>query len=328
MSLAQEWKEAIFAAQDATALGQLKAKLLGKTGLLSEQLRLLGKLTPEERKEKGESLNKEKNILLGYLQEKEKMLEEEQWAQQLQEETVDIGLPVSSTTGYVHPLSKVMEDMVDIFRHLGFSMAMGPNIETEYYNFDALNTPTHHPARASHDTFYLAPGTLLRTHTSGMQIRTLEQEKPPLRMISPGRVYRADYDRTHVPMFHQLEGLVIQENIHLGHLKGTLEYFLRCFFGQDISCRFRPSFFPFTQPSMEVDISFSQEKEEWIEVLGAGMVHPEVLKASPFYHHHSLQGFAFGMGLERMAMIKYGISDLRLLFVNNQPWCRHYNRQY
>lgn len=325
MSLAAQWKDALLGAKNTTELTELKARLLGKTGLLSEQLRLLGKLTPEERKMKGEALNKEKELILSYIQETEGALEEKKWAEQLQKERVDISLPASSSVGYIHPISQVMEDVVSIFQHLGFSMAMGPNIETEYYNFDALNTPAHHPARASHDTFYLAPGTLLRTHTSGMQIRTLEKEKPPLRFISPGRVYRADYDRTHVPMFHQLEGLALEQGLTLGHLKGTLEYFLRQFFGDGISCRFRPSFFPFTEPSMEVDISFGG-KEEWIEILGSGMVHPNVLCASPWYEKNlrNLQGFAFGMGLERLAMIKYGISDVRLLFVNNQPWCRYY----
>ena len=327
MSLAHEWKNILLTTKNSTELTQLKAHLLGKTGLLSEQLRLLGKLNPLERKERGESLNKEKELILSYIHQREKELEEERWTEQLTNEIVDVTLPVSSEVGYIHPLSQVMEEVVNIFRSIGFSITMGPNIETEYYNFDALNTPSHHPARASHDTFYLAPGTLLRTHTSGMQIRTLETEKPPLRIISPGRVYRADYDRTHVPMFHQIEGLVLENDITMGHLKGTLEYFLKEFFGSNILCRFRPSFFPFTQPSMEVDISFSKKSHEWIEILGAGMIHPQVLKASPWSKNEYLQGFAFGIGLERLAMIKYNISDLRLFFVNNQPWCRHYSNQ-
>jgi phenylalanyl-tRNA synthetase alpha chain len=304
------------------ALGSLKGEIFGRKGEMTLALRALGQMDPQERKEKAQSLNSLKEKVLQAFAHREKELEHQEWAEKLAKESLDVTLSSPrELDGRFHPLMQTMAEAVAIFESMGFVVKRGPHIETPFYNFDALNVPQHHPARAEHDTFYVGD-QLLRTHTSAVQIRTLREEKPPLRIISPGRVYRADYDRTHTPMFHQIEAMVVEEGITMGHLKFCIESFFHHFFGKPVTLRFRPSFFPFTEPSVEVDLSFS-DKGDWLEVLGAGMVHPNVFKNCDL-DPQQVQGFALGMGLERLTMIKYGIEDIRQLFINDQRWLDHY----
>ena len=325
-------------ASDLAALEAVRLDALGKKGRISLQLKTLGSLEPEQRKKTGQALNQVKDELAEAITARQKHLEAEALSAQLEAEKVDISLPVQQPlAGSIHPLSRTVEEIAAIFADMGFSIAEGPDIETDFYNFTALNIPPEHPARQEHDTFYLRPDAenirpVLRTHTSPVQIRTMQKEKPPIRIIVPGRTYRSDHDATHSPMFHQCEGLVIGENIHMGHLKGCLIDFCRAFFGvDDLPVRFRPSFFPFTEPSAEVDIGCRRVDgkleigagDDWLEILGSGMVHPKVIENCGM-NPDEVQGFAFGMGVERLAMLKYGIPDLRTFYDSDLRWLKHY----
>ncbi|MBS0959475.1 MULTISPECIES: phenylalanine--tRNA ligase subunit alpha [Acetobacter] len=324
-------------AADLKAWDAVRVGVLGKSGRLTTLLKALGKMQPEERKARGAALNRLRDELSRAVEARGQELEAAALEARLIAERVDVSQPPpASPRGAIHPISRAVEEMTAIFGAMGFSVAEGPDIETDWHNFSALNTPDHHPARTDHDTFYIAPSPeldvthVLRTQTSGVQIRTMLQQQPPLRVICPGRTYRADHDATHSPMFHQCEGLVIGKDITLGHLKGCLIEFLRVFFGKpDLPVRFRSSYFPFTEPSMEVDIGWSRRTgeigggEDWLEVLGSGMVHARVL-ANCGLDPREWQGFAFGMGIERLAMLKNGIPDLRSFYESDIRWLRHY----
>ncbi len=329
---------AIEAAEDERALDAARVKALGKKGAISQLMKELGKLPPEARKARGQALNAVKQRLAALVEDRKRALKRAALERRLQAEQVDVTLPPRpEMQGSVHPVSHVWEEVVEIFADLGFSVAEGPHIETDWYNFEALNIPPEHPARQEHDTFYFhekADGTrkLLRTHTSPVQIRTMETTEPPIRIIAPGRTFRCDSDQTHTPMFHQVEALVIDEETHMGHLKWTLEEFCKAFFETDtVKMRFRASHFPFTEPSMEVDINCAWEGgqvkvgegDDWLEILGSGMVHPNVIRAGGL-DPERYQGYAFGIGLDRLAMLKYGIPDLRAFFESDLRWLRHY----
>ena len=319
-------------------LEDVRVESLGKKGSLSLLMKQLGSIEPDKRKETGQKLNLIQKEVLATIENKKEVLRKDHINKKLANESVDITLPIRPEThGKIHPLSKTMDEVISIFAQMGFTVAEGPDIESDYYNFTALNIPPEHPARQEHDTFYFNSDEdgnrkVLRTHTSPVQIRTMEKLKPPLRVIVPGRTYRSDHDATHSPMFHQCEGLVIGDNLNMSHLKGCLIEFCRVFFGvDDLPVRFRPSYFPFTEPSAEVDIGCSKKNgelkigsgDEWLEILGSGMVNPRVLEncgIDPREH----QGFAFGMGLERIAMLKYGIPDLRPFFDSDLRWMKHY----
>lgn len=319
-------------------LENLRVQVLGKKGSITSLMKQLGSLEPDKRREAGQILNGLQKNILESIDNKKSSLEETYLNEKLKNEALDITLPTRpENIGRIHPLSKTMDEVISIFAQMGFTVAEGPDIESDFYNFTALNIPQEHPARQEHDTFYFNEGEngerkVLRTHTSPVQIRTMEKLKPPLRVIVPGRTYRSDHDATHSPMFHQCEGLVIGDKLNMSHLKGCLIDFCRIFFGvDDLPVRFRPSYFPFTEPSAEVDIGCSRksgeliigEGDEWLEILGSGMVNPRVLQncgLDPNEH----QGFAFGMGLERIAMLKYGIPDLRPFFDSDLRWMKHY----
>ena len=337
-TLKGELLAAVTAATDLAALEAVRLDALGKKGRISVQLKTLGGLEPELRKQTGQALNLVKDEVAEAISARQAELEADALSEQLANERVDISLPVQEPlAGGIHPLSRTMEEIAAIFADMGFSIAEGPDIETDFYNFTALNIPPEHPARQEHDTFYLRPDEtsarpVLRTHTSPVQIRTMQKIAPPIRIIVPGRTYRSDHDATHSPMFHQCEGLVIGENIHMGHLKGCLIDFCRAFFGvDDLPVRFRPSFFPFTEPSAEVDIGCRRidgkleigAGDDWLEILGSGMVHPRVIENCGL-NPDEVQGFAFGMGIERLAMLKYGIPDLRTFYDSDLRWLRHY----
>ncbi len=328
----------VAAAADLEALEKLRVQALGKKGELTQRLKTLGSLSPDERREAGQSLNKIKEAVNAAIETRRGTLEEAALEARLAAESIDVSLPARpAELGRIHPISQTWEELVAIFGEMGFSVAEGPHIEDDFHNFTALNIHEWHPARQDMDTFYLKPaadGTrkVLRTHTSPVQIRTMLAEKPPIRIIVPGRTFRADHDATHSPMFHQVEGLVIDKKTHMGHLKGTLTAFCRAYFGvDDLPLRFRPSYFPFTEPSAEVDIGCSREGGElkigpgkdWLEILGSGMVHPQVL-ANCGLDPEVYQGFAFGMGIERIAMLKYGFPDLRIFFETDLRWLKHY----
>ncbi len=316
----------IASATDSVSLEQVKIELLGKKGLLTEQLKGLSSLSPEERPKAGQVINQIKEVLLKAFLEKEEAFHAEALALALEKDFIDVTLPGrGQDLGHKHPLFQSLFRMKQILMRLGFSSANGPQIEDDFHNFEALNIPASHPARDSHDTFYFHSGRLLRTHTSTVQIRAMEKKSAPLQVFSAGPVYRCDNDLTHTPMFHQMEGLWIDKDIHFGHLKGILQTFLREFFEQDVNIQLRPSFFPFTEPSAEVDISCVNcsgkgcrvcKHTGWLEVLGAGMVHPNVLSAAGI-NPEVYQGFAFGMGVERLTMLRYKITDLRLLYEND-----------
>lgn len=342
ITLKQELLASILAAKDAAALEETRVVALGKKGRITELMKTLGALPPETRKERGAALNILKDEIAGAIEAKHKELTATELDTRLQNERVDVTLTprpqpaLSPLDGRVHPISQTVDEIVTLFAGMGFKVAKGPDIESDYYNFTALNIPPDHPARDMQSTFYLPQTgdqpTILRTQTSPVQIRTMMREKPPIRVIAPGRTYRCDYDMTHTPMFHQVEGLVIDEHTHMGHLKGCLMDFLRAFFGiKDLPVRFRPSYFPFTEPSAEVDIGCSRkggelklgEGGDWLEILGCGMVHPNVLKNCGL-DPEKYQGFAFGMGIERIAMLKYGIPDLRTFFEADLRWLKHY----
>lgn len=322
------------------ALEEVRIEALGKKGRVSALMQQLGKLPPEERKNFGQAVNALKQKVASAIETAKTTLEKEALNQRLETESEDITLPSRPgpmSEGRIHPISQVWQEITEIFADLGFAMAEGPHIESDENNFTKLNIPDEHPARQEHDTFYFnerEDGTrrVLRTHTSPVQIRTMEQSKPPIRIIAPGRVYRCDSDQTHTPMFHQVEGLVIDQETHMGHLKWVLEEFCKAFFEvDDITMRFRASHFPFTEPSAEVDIGYSKKGEEiifggdenWMEVLGCGMVHPNVLK-NVGLDPEIYQGFAFGVGIDRLAMLKYGMPDLRAFFAGDMRWLNHY----
>ena len=299
---------------------QVRVDILGKKGALTELLKGLGKLSAEERPSAGQAINAAKQHLIRLLDEKREQLAEGTRQKDLISTAIDVTMPGRGRTdGSAHPVSQVQAKIEDLFHHVGFEVARGPEIEDEYHNFEALNIPKHHPARAMHDTFYFKPDLLLRTHTSPVQIRVMKEKTLPIRIIAPGRVYRCDYDQTHSPMFHQVEGLWIDEIATMAELKGMLNSFLLAFFERDdLEIRYRPSYFPFTEPSMEVDIKLPSAHglSGWLEVLGCGMVHPNVL-TNVGLDPEQCSGFAFGMGVERLAMLKYGISDLRHFFEND-----------
>ncbi|MBR9762882.1 MAG: phenylalanine--tRNA ligase subunit alpha [Rhodobacteraceae bacterium] len=329
----------ISGAGSEAALEELRVQAVGKKGEISLQMRELGKMTPEERQVMGPKLNALKNEINSALAAKKAALSDAALDERLKAEWLDVTLPVRpQRQGSIHPVSQVWEECTAIFADMGFAVAEGPQVETDWYNFDALNIPGHHPARAEMDTFYMhraegddLPPHVLRTHTSPVQIRSMEATGAPTRIICPGRVYRADYDQTHTPMFHQVEGLAIDRDISMANLKWVLEEFFSAYFGTKVKTRFRASHFPFTEPSAEVDIQCSWENgpvkvgegDGWLEVLGSGMVHPKVLQAGGI-DPNEWQGFAFGMGIDRIAMLKYGIPDLRAFFDSDLRWLRHY----
>ena len=308
---------------DADALEQTKARYLGKSGLLTQQLKGLGKLSVTERPAVGARINAAKDVLEQALNARRAHIQNIKLEAKLKQESLDVTLPGrGSELGGLHPVSRTLERVEQIFHSLGIEVADGPEIETDFYNFTALNQPENHPARSMHDTFYLEGGKhLLRTHTSPIQVRYLQSHKPPIRIIAPGRVYRVDSDATHSPMFHQVEGLWIDERISFANLKGVVTEFFKLFFERvDLQVRFRPSFFPFTEPSAEIDMSFG---EGWLEIGGCGMVHPNVLK-NVNIDSEQFQGFAFGMGLDRLTMLRYGVNDLRLFFENDLRFLRQF----
>jgi len=317
-------------------LEQIRLKLLGRNGEITTKMKSLGSLPQEERKQAGAELNKLKNEVSSLIDNKKQVLELEALNQKLSSEKIDVTLPVrNEQKGSIHPITKVINEASDIMRAMGFNQVDGPEIEEDWYNFEALNFPPNHPARLMHDTFYLVEGNgktpLLRTHTSPVQVRTMIDNKPPFRIFSLGKTYRCDSDATHTPMFHQVEGLLIDKNINMGHLKGCLSEFLERFFGVKVPLRFRPSYFPFTEPSAEVDVQCTRDKSsvkigvgtDWLELLGCGMVHPNVLK-NVGIDPNKYQGFAFGLGIDRLAMLKYGIPDLRDFFEPDNRWLEHY----
>jgi phenylalanyl-tRNA synthetase alpha chain len=331
---------ALSAATDEAALEAVRISALGKKGAVSELLKTLSAMTPEQRKEQGLLINGLKDRVNQALAARRDALKTAALHQRLNTERLDVTLPVREApveTGRIHPVSQVIDELTAIFADMGFAVAEGPDIETDEYNFTMLNFPAGHPAREMHDTFYFNPQSdgsrlLLRTHTSPVQIRTMLGQKPPIRVIIPGRTYRSDSDQTHTPMFHQVEGLVIDKSAHLGHLKWILEEFCKAFFEVDqVKMRFRPSFFPFTEPSLEVDIQCRREKgeirfgegEDWLEILGCGMVHPNVLRNCGL-DPDEYQGFAWGLGIDRIAMLKYGMPDLRAFFDADVRWLSHY----
>jgi phenylalanyl-tRNA synthetase alpha chain len=315
---------ALFAGlDDADRLEQAKARYLGKSGKLTGLLKGLGKLPPAERPAMGSRINAAKDRLETALREQRERIQARILDARLKEEALDVTLPGRGmSVGGLHPVTRTMERIEALFRSLGFEVADGPEIETDYYNFTALNQPENHPARSMHDTFYLDDGRhLLRTHTSPIQVRYMESHRPPIKIIAPGRVYRCDYDATHSPMFHQVEGLWIDEHITFADLKGMLIDFLGCFFERDdLKVRFRPSFFPFTEPSAEIDMSFGGG---WLEMGGAGMVHPNVLR-NVAIDAEQYQGFAFGLGPDRLTMLRYGVNDLRLFFDNDLRFLKQF----
>jgi phenylalanyl-tRNA synthetase alpha chain len=331
--------EAIASAPDLGALEQLRVTALGKSGTITAMLKSLGAMDPETRASEAPKIHALREKVSTALGDRKVALEAAELDRRLATERIDVTLPApEAPTGSVHPVSQVMDELAEIFADMGFAVAEGPEIEDDWHNFTALNIPEHHPARAMQDTFYLdrtdnkgAP-MVLRTHTSPVQIRTMQGATPPIRIIAPGRVYRSDSDATHTPMFHQIEGLVIDRGITLGHLKWTLETFLKAFFERDdVVLRLRPSYFPITEPSAEVDVGWSMENgrrvvggsEGWMEVLGSGMVHPRVI-ANCGLDPDEWQGFAFGTGVDRLAMLKYGMDDLRAFFDGDLRWMRHY----
>jgi phenylalanyl-tRNA synthetase alpha chain len=324
--LVEQGGDAICAANDAAAVEELRVKYLGKSGLLTEQLKRLGGLPPEQRPLVGKWVNEAKENLTAKLTARKHELELSTRNAQLAREVIDVTLPGRGTRqGGLHPVTRTLDRLEALFRGMGFSVADGPEIEDDFHNFEALNIPANHPSRAMHDTFYFDAHTLLRTHTSPVQVRYMEAHKPPLRIIAPGRVFRCDSDVTHTPMFHQIEGLMVDENVSFADLKGILADFLEQFFEASLKVRFRPSYFPFTEPSAEVDISCVIcgakgcrvcKNTGWLEVLGCGMVHPEVFRHVGIDAEH-WTGFAFGVGVERLAMLRYGVSDLRLFYEND-----------
>jgi phenylalanyl-tRNA synthetase alpha chain len=316
----------IGAADSLEALDALRVALLGKNGAITAALKSLGALAPDERKARGAEVNRAKEEIANAIAARKAKLEQAELDRRLASERIDITLPGRrAERGGLHPITRTLDRMTGIFARLGYDLADGPEIEDDYHNFEALNFPPHHPARAMHDTFYFADGRLLRTHTSPVQIRAARGRKPPIRLIAAGKVYRSDSDQTHSPMFHQVEGLLIAEGVSFADLKGTLAEFVRAFFERDFEMRFRPSYFPFVEPGAEVDIRWDREDgtTSWLEVLGCGMVHPNVLRACEI-DPEKYTGFAFGMGVERFAMLRYGVADLRQFFENDLRFLKQF----
>ena len=339
-TLEKELISSIKEAADLKSLEEIRVGAVGKKGSISALMSGLGKMPPEERKSFGQAVNKVKQAVTSQLEARKEELERIALNKRLETEREDVTLPLRpapQNEGRIHPISQVWEEITEIFADLGFAMAEGPHIETDENNFTKLNIPAEHPARQEHDTFYFhekedGSRRVLRTHTSTVQVRVMETQKPPLRIIAPGRVYRCDSDQTHTPMFHQVEGLVIDKDIHMGHLKWVLEEFCKTFFEvDDVTMRFRASHFPFTEPSAEVDVGYSKKGDEiliggdekWLEILGCGMVHPNVLR-NVGLDPEEVQGFAFGIGIDRLAMLKYGMPDLRAFFAGDSRWLNHY----
>ncbi|MEJ2058884.1 MAG: phenylalanine--tRNA ligase subunit alpha [Gammaproteobacteria bacterium] len=332
--LRAEAVSAVESAGDMAALDQVRVHYLGKKGKLTELLKGLGRLPADERPAAGQAINQVKQQVAEILESRRSALEAEKLAARLSAESVDVTLPGrGQSAGNLHPVTRTIQRISALFTHIGFQVAEGPEVEDDFHNFEALNIPSHHPARAMHDTFYFPDGRLLRTHTSPVQVRVMEHSQPPLRVIAPGRVYRCDSDLTHSPMFHQIEGLMVDEGISFADLKGVLSQFLRAFFEQDdLRTRFRPSYFPFTEPSAEVDIQCVMCGGEgcrvcshtgWLEIMGCGMVHPAVFSHVDI-DSERYTGFAFGLGVERMAMLRYGVDDLRLFFENDLRFLKQF----
>ena len=331
--LAKQAESSIAAAEDLSVLDDLRVEYLGKKGRLTGLLKGLGKLTAEERPAAGAKINDVKQSLQDLIGQRKMHFESIELDAKLADETIDVTLPGrGEDVGGLHPVTRTMERIEGFFSRIGYDVEVGPEIEDDYHNFEALNIPSHHPARAMHDTFYIDPTTVLRTHTSPVQVRTMERHAPPIRIICPGRVYRCDSDLTHTPMFHQVEGLVVDKDISFADLKGVIDQFLKAFFEADLSVRFRPSYFPFTEPSAEVDIQCTNcggdgcrvcSHTGWLEVMGCGMVHPNVLEHCDV-DTDTFTGFAFGMGVERLAMLRYGVNDLRLFFENDLRFLKQF----
>jgi len=333
IELIQQAETEIAQAQSLPDLDQVRVRYLGKKGLLTEYLKTLGNLSPAERPKAGQAVNAAKESTQAALEARRGALEGAALLSKLAAESLDVTLPGrGQVTGGLHPITRTLERIERLFAQVGFEVAEGPEVESDYYNFEALNIPAHHPARAMHDTFYFNSNTVLRTHTSPVQIRVMKDRQPPLRVIAPGRVYRCDSDLTHTPMFHQVEGFMIDENVSFADLKGMLDDFLRAFFERDLKVRFRPSYFPFTEPSAEVDIQCVMcggkgcrvcKHTGWLEVLGCGMIHPQVF-ANVGIDNERYTGFAFGMGVERLTMLRYGVNDLRLFFENDLRFLKQF----
>ena len=325
--LVQDGLNAVEKADNLQALDQIRVEYLGKKGVITQQAKTLGKLSAEERPAAGQKINEAKGQVEQAINARRADLEKAAIEARLAAESIDVTLPGrGQDLGGLHPVTRTLQRIEEIFARAGYSVEQGPEIEDDYHNFEALNIPGHHPARAMHDTFYFNPGTLLRTHTSPVQIRTMEAGKPPFRMICPGRVYRCDSDMTHTPMFLQVEGLLVEKNVSFADLKSTVEEFLRVFFERDLKVRFRPSYFPFTEPSAEVDIEWGREPDgsiKWLEVMGCGMVHPKVFDYCGI-DSEEYRGFAFGLGVERLAMLRYGVKDLRMFFENDLRFLRQF----
>ena len=328
-------RQTIRAADSLHDLEQMRVRYLGRKGEITTRLKHIAALAPDQRKVCGRQINLARDRIQGWLEQRRQQLERESLAQRLLHEQIDVTQPGrSQSAGSRHPISHTLDHLIDIFERLGFALASGPEIEHDYYNFEALNIPADHPARAMHDTFYIDDSTVLRTHTSPVQIRHMHTHTPPIRVIAPGKVYRCDSDVTHTPMFHQLEGLAVDRDLTFADLKGLLIFFLREFFETDIEVRFRPSYFPFTEPSAEVDIACvlchgrgcrTCRHSGWLEVLGAGMVHPEVFRHGEV-DAKIYSGYAFGLGVERLAMLRYGVDDIRLYFANDLTFLRQFAR--
>jgi len=318
----------ISASGDLQQLDDLRVRYLGKKGEITEQLKSLGSMEPDQRRTYGQAVNAARDALNQAILDRRKALEASAMEQKLLDERVDVTLPGRGQhRGGLHPVTMAMERAVGIFTRLGFDVATGPEVEDDHYNFETLNFPPHHPARAMHDTFYFGDGRLLRTHTSPVQIRVMEKSDPPYRIIAPGKVYRSDSDQTHTPMFHQVEGLLVGRNVSMADLKGVLHTFVNAFFERSLAVRFRPSYFPFTEPSAELDIGWEKadgSEPGWLEILGCGMVHPNVLRACNV-DPEEFTGYAFGMGVERMAMLRYGVTDLRQFFENDLEFLRQFH---
>jgi len=331
--IAKQAESSIAAAEKLSTLDDLRVEYLGKKGRLTGLLKGLGKLTAEERPAAGAKINDVKQSLQDLIGQRKAYFESIDLNAKLAKETIDVTLPGrGEDVGGLHPVTRTMERIEGFFSRIGYDVEVGPEIEDDYHNFEALNIPSHHPARAMHDTFYIDPTTVLRTHTSPVQVRTMERHAPPIRIICPGRVYRCDSDLTHTPMFHQVEGLVVDKDISFADLKGVIDQFLKAFFEADLPVRFRPSYFPFTEPSAEVDIQCTNcsgdgcrvcSQTGWLEIMGCGMVHPNVLEHCDV-DTDTFTGFAFGMGVERLAMLRYGVNDLRLFFENDLRFLKQF----
>jgi len=322
-AIIREAQEAVDGASTPAELDAIRVAFMGKKGKVTDLMKGLGALSAEERPAAGQKINEAKQQVQGIINGKIQILKEAELNAKLSAEAVDVSLPGRAlNAGNLHPVSRTIERIEAYFADIGFSVKTGPEIEDGFHNFDALNIPKNHPARADHDTFYFNPDIMLRTQTSGVQIRTMEAQKPPVRIISPGRVYRNDYDQTHTPMFHQVEGLMVDTDVSFAELKGVLHDFLHHFFEEDLKVRFRPSYFPFTEPSAEVDVM--GKNGQWLEVLGCGMVHPNVLRAVNI-DPEQYTGFAFGMGVERLTMLRYGVNDLRAFFENDLRFLKQFN---